>query len=41
MTGNLPQNFSEHFKEMRNQHNYYTRGSKGEMIIKITRRTTT
>ena len=41
MTGNLPQNFSEYFKEMRNQYNYNIRGSKEGMIFKITRRTTT
>ena len=41
MTGNLPQNFIECFKEMRNQHNYNTRGSKEGMIFKITQRTTT
>ena len=27
MIGKLPQSFSEYFKEMRNQHNYKTRGS--------------
>ena len=40
MTGNLLQNFSEYFKEMRNQQNYNTRGSKEGMTFKITRRTT-
>ena len=37
----LPQNFNKYFKEMRNQHNYNTRGSKDRMIFKITRKTTT
>ena len=32
----LPQNFNKYFKEMRNQHNYNTRGSKDRMIFKIT-----
>ena len=41
MTGNLLQNFSEYFKEMRNQLNYNTRESKEGMIFKITQRTTT
>ena len=41
MTGNLPQNFGEYFKEMANQHNYNTRGSKEGIIFKITQRTTT
>ena len=41
MTRNLAQNFSEYFKEMRNQHNYNTRRSKEGMIFKITQRTTT
>ena len=41
MTGNLPQNFIECFKEIRNQHNYNTRGSKEGMIFKITQRTAT
>ena len=41
MIGKLPQNFNEHFKEMRNQHNYNTRQSKERMIFKITRKATT
>ena len=41
MTGNLPQNFNGYFKEMRNQHNYNTRGSKERIIFKIPQRTTT
>ena len=38
--GKLPQNFNEHFKEMRDLHNYNTRGSKERIIFKITRKTT-
>ena len=41
MIGKLPQNFNEFFKEIRNQHNYNTRGSKERMIFKITRKTRT
>ena len=41
LIGKLPQNFNEHFKEMRNQHNYNTRRSKERMIFKITRKSTT
>ena len=41
MIGKLPQNFNEHFKEMRNQHNYNTRQSKERMIFKITGKATT
>ena len=41
MTGNLPQNFSEYFKEMSNQHNFNTRRSKEGIILKITQKTTT
>ena len=37
--GKLPQNFNDHFKEMRNLHNYNTRGSKERNIFKITRKT--
>ena len=40
ITRNLPQNFKEYLKEMRNQHNYNTSGSKKEMILKITQKTT-
>ena len=36
MIGKLPQSFNESFKEMRNQHNYRTRGNKERMIFKIT-----
>ena len=41
MTGNLPQNFSEYFKEMSDQHNFNTRRSKEGIILKITQKTTT
>ena len=41
MTEKLSQNFSEYFKEMRNQHNFNTRESKEGMIFKIIQRTTT
>ena len=41
MTEKLSQNFSEYFKEMRNQDNFNTRESKEGMIFKITQRTTT
>ena len=41
MTGSLPQNFNEYFKEMRIQHNYNSRGSKEGMIFKITQKPTT
>ena len=37
--GKLPQNFDDHFKEMRNLYNYNTSGSKERMIFKITRKT--
>ena len=40
MTGNLPQNSSQCFSEMRNQYNCNTRESKERMIFKITRKTT-
>ena len=33
MIGKLPQNFTEYFKERRNQHSYNTRGSKERMIF--------
>ena len=41
MTENLPKSFHEYFKEMRNQHNYNTRGSKEGMIFKISQKATT
>ena len=41
MTENLPKNFYGYFKEMRNQHNYNTRGSKEEVTFKITQEATT
>ena len=40
-TENLPKNFYGYFKEMRNQHNYNTRGSKEEVTFKITQEATT
>ena len=39
--GKIPQYFNEYFNEMRNQHNYNTKGSKERMIFKITQKTTT
>ena len=41
MAENLPKSFHEYFKEMRNQHNYNTRGSKEGMIFKISQKATT
>ena len=41
MIGKLLQYFNEYFKEMRNQLNFNTRGSKEGLIFKITRKTTT